>query len=146
MPIKMKVINNIGRCQAAFRKSELDIEIPPGRHAYVLAICKEPGRTQDALASDLCVNKSSVARVLDAFEELGYVERKPSAEDKRCLLVYPTEKMLSIYPKIREVTLRWNSLLTEDIPERELEIFNSVLMRIEESARKIFKGLSEENK
>lgn len=146
MPIKMKVINNIGRCQAAFRKSELDIEIPPGRHAYVLAICREPGRTQDALASDLCVNKSSVARVLDTFEELGYVERRPSPEDKRCLLIYPTEKMLAVYPQIREVTLRWNALLTEGISEGELEIFNSVLMRIEGRAREIFKELSEDKK
>ena len=111
-----------------------------------MAICKEPGRTQEALASDLCVNKSSVARVLDAFEELGYVLRKPGEEDKRCLLVYPTEKMLAVYPKVREVTLRWNSLLTEGIPDKELEIFNSVLMRIEERARTIFKEISEEKK
>ena len=142
----MKLLNNVARCQAEYRRTEVETDIPPGRHAYVLTICREPGRTQDAIAADLCVNKSSVARVLSSFEEHGYVERRPSREDKRCLLIYPTEKMLEIYPTVREVTLRWNKLLTEGIEDGELAIFNSVLSRIEERAREICEGIAEDGK
>ena len=131
----MKRLNNIARCQSAFRRSRLNLDIPPSRHAYILSICRAPGRTQDELSADICVNKSTVARVLDSLEELGYVRRTPSEEDKRCLLVYPTDKMLEVLPAIKEVTKSWNSLITEGIPEEELETFNSVLKRMEERAR-----------
>lgn len=146
MTINMKKLNNVGRCQTAYRASMLDCEIPPGRHEYVLAICREPGRSQDALAAELCVNKSSVARVMDSFEAGGYVERRANPRDKRCLNIYPTEKLLSIYPKVKEITLRWKSLITDGIAESELEVFNSVLLSIEERAREIFKALSEDKK
>lgn len=146
MPIRMKVLNNVGRCQMAFRREEAQTDIPPGRHAYVLAICKDPGSTQEMLASSICVNKSTIARVLDSFEDDGYVERIPDKQDKRCLRVYPTEKLLAVYPKIREVTLRWNSLLTEGIDDSELEVFNSVLLRLENKAREIVKGIAEDKK
>ena len=146
MQLKMKILNNIGRCQTEFRASESDVEIHALRHAYVLEICREPGRTQDSLAAELCVNKSSVARVLDWFEGNGYIERRSCSTDKRCLLVYPTEKMLAVYPKIVETTKRWNSLITEGISESELEIFNSVLSRMNERARKIYAEISEDKK
>ena len=146
MKLKMKIMNNIGRCQAVFRTSASDSGIPASRHAYVLEICREPGRTQDALAAELCVNKSSVARALDSFEENGYIKRTPSPRDKRCLLVYPTEKMLDVYPKIRETTIRWNSLITEGIEEEELEIFNSVLLRMNERVHQIYAEIEEAKK
>lgn len=135
LEVAMKRLNNIARCQAAYRRSRLNLDIPPSRHAYVLSICREPGRTQDELSADICVNKSTVARVLDSLEELGYVRRTPSEEDKRCLLVYPTDKMLEILPLIKDVTESWNRRITEGIAQDELEIFNSVLEKMEERAR-----------
>lgn len=146
MQLKMKILNNIGRCQSVFRASVSECEIAASRHAYVLEICREPGRTQDALAAELCVNKSSVARVLDSFEENGYIERIPSSKDKRCLLVYPTEKLLRVYPKIKETTVRWKSIITEGISDEELEIFNSVLSRMNERAHQIYAEITEVKK
>lgn len=135
MPKIMKKLNNISRSQAVYRKSKLDGELPPGCHTYVLAICRAPGRTQDELAADICTSKSTVARRIDWLLERGYVTREPSKEDKRCLLVYPTDKMLGILPEVRWITEEWNSIITEGVSDEDIAIFESVLSRMEMKAK-----------
>ena len=135
MPKIMKKLNNISRSQAVFRSSEFDGEFPPGCHTYVLAICRAPGKTQDELAADICTSKSTVARRIDWLLERGYVTREPSKEDKRCLKVYPTDKMLMLLPEIRRITQRWNSIITEGISDDDMAVFDSVLSQMEVKAR-----------
>lgn len=135
MPRIMKTLNNISRSQAVFRRGRLDFELAPSYHTYILAICRAPGRTQDELAADICTSKSTVARRVDWLLEHGYITRVPSEEDKRCLLVYPTDKMIQILPKVRKITDEWNSIITEGISEEELSVFESVLSRMEEKAK-----------
>ena len=141
MPAIMKSLNNISRCQATFRAEKLNAEgLCSGHHAFVLAICHNPGRSQEELAKELCLNKSTVARVLTNLEEQGYIIRKSDKEDKRKFLVFPTEKMLKIFPKVRAVAKEWNSLISADISEEEMAVFYSVLAKMEESARNIVRG------
>ena len=64
--------------------------------------------------------------------------------DKRQFSVFPTEKMLSILPEIKDASIEWVKLLSEDIPKDELEIFDSVLMRMQEKARDIIKKQEED--
>ena len=134
----MKMLNNISRSQAIYRSDRLSIsDLQGGHYAFVLAICTHPGRSQEEIARELCVNKSTVARRLNYLEEKGYILRKPLQNDKRQFSVYPTEKMEEIFPKIRDVSKEWTSLLSEGIPQNELDIFNSVLSRMQERAREI---------
>ena len=132
----MKMMNNISRSQAVFRCSKISApDLHSCHYAYALTICKNPGQSQENLASELCVNKSTVARRIDWCLENGYVTRNPAPEDKRCLCVYPTEKAISLLPSIKAVAREWTELITEGIDEGELEIFHSVLLKIEERAK-----------
>lgn len=140
MPRIMKTLNNISRSQAVFRRARLDFELAPSYHTYILAICRAPGRTQDELAADICTSKSTVARRVDWLLEHGYITRVPSEEDKRCLLVYPTEKMLEILPRVRKITDEWNFIITEGISDEELSVFKSVLSRMEKKAKAALNG------
>ena len=134
----MKSLNNISRAQASYRNSRISCDgICAANHAFVLAICKNPGRSQEELSRELCLNKSTVTRALSHLEENGYITRTQSKEDKRQSAVYPTEKMLDIFPRIKEISMEWNVLVSQDIPENELEIFYSVLNRMEERAKEI---------
>ena len=128
-------MNIISRCQASYRRMMLDEDFSPGYHAYTLAICAKPGRSQDELAGALCINKSTIARGIDWLLENGYVRREPKPEDKRCLLIYPTDKMLNIYPKVKGIADSWNEILTSDISEEELTVAYSVITRMAEHAR-----------
>ena len=144
MPIFMKMLNNISRSQATYRHSRIAAnDLQGGQYAFVLAICREPGRSQEELARELCINKSTVARNLNCLEEKGYITRTPLPNDKRQFSVHPTEKMLSVLPEIRKVSAEWRDLLSEGIPQEELRIFNSVLVRMESKAREIIERQGE---
>ena len=138
----MKSLNNISRAQSVFRTERLS-ELCASHHAFVFAVCRNPGRTQEELAKELCLNKSTVARALTVLEEKGFIERKENKEDKRKFLVFPSKKMLDILPTVREISKEFNRLITSGVSESELEIFYSVLSRMEQTARNI--GYNEEN-
>ncbi|MBR2388519.1 MAG: MarR family transcriptional regulator [Clostridia bacterium] len=145
MPRFMKMLNNISRSQAVYRQSKISADdLYSSQYAFVLAICREPGRSQEELARELCLNKSTVARTINCLEEKGYISRRSLPNDKRQFSVYPTEKMLSVLPEIRAASGEWMTLVSEGIDESELEIFNSVLERMEKRAREILEEQEEE--
>ena len=134
----MKMLNNISRSQAIYRHGRISAEdLQSGHYAYALAICRQPGRSQEEIARELCVNKSTVTRNLNYLEEKSYIERKPFPNDKRQFSVFPTQKMLDVLPEIRNASMAWMTLLSEGIPQEELDIFDSVLERMETRAREI---------
>ena len=134
----MRNMNHITRCQAIYRAERLSELGLTGAHAsFILAIARMPGVSQEALARDLCLNKSTVTRTLAYFEECDYVTRRPSSEDKRAMHVYPTAKMMKILPRVREVTREWSDLLSEGIDEGELSLFLSVITKMESRAREL---------
>lgn len=144
MPRFMKMLNNISRSQATYRHNQIkQKDLMPGHYAFVLAICHNPGCCQEDLALELCINKSTVARHLNCLEEKGYITRTPLASDKRQLSVYPTDKMLAILPEVKKVSGQWMDLLSEGISQEELDIFNSVLLRMQDRAREIIKNQEE---
>jgi DNA-binding MarR family transcriptional regulator len=134
----MKMLNNISRSQAIYRHGRVSAEdLQAGHYAFVLAICREAGRSQEELARELCINKSTVTRNLNYLEERGYLKRTPSPADKRQLLVYPTERMLAVFPEVKAASEEWMALLSEGIAPEELAVFNSVLERMQARAREI---------
>lgn len=144
MPLFMKWMNNISRSQAVFRHSKISADdLHPAHYAFALSICRHPGRSQEELARELCLNKSTVARALTVLEDRGYVKRESLPSDKRQFAVHPTDKMLAVLPEIRRASHEWVDLLSEDIPKEDLEVFSSVLERMEKKARQIIGGQEE---
>ena len=142
----MKMLNNISRSQAIYRHGKITAkDLQPGHYAFALVICREPGRSQEELARELCINKSTVARNLNYLEEKEYITRIPLPHDRRQFSVHPTEKMLAVLPEIKQASLEWMTLLSEGIPQEDLEIFDSVLSRMQDRARQIIEN-QEENK
>lgn len=134
----MKALNNICRAQAVYRRGKVSTpDLPAAHFSYVLAICREPGRSQEELARELCINKSTVARALNQLEERGYITRNSLPHDKRQVAVYPTEKMNAVLPQIKQASVEWMALLSEGIPAEELAIFDTVLNRMQARAREI---------
>ena len=144
MPKFMKMLNNISRSQAIYRHGKISADdLQTTHYAFVLAICREPGRSQEELARELCLNKSTVTRNLNCLEENGYIKRVSLPSDKRQFCVSPTDKMLAVLPEIKTASLEWMTLLSDGIPKDELDIFNSVLERMQEKAREIIESQEE---
>lgn len=136
----MRKLNIISRCTGAYRMQNSSVQLPGVYHSYVFAICKNPGMSQDKIAKHLCSTKSSVTRHLAYLEQNGYVERKPSDTDKREMLVYPTQKMLDIHAEVVCISQKWNTLLSENIPDEKMEVFSEVLEMIYQKATTLYEN------
>ena len=135
MPSFMRQINIISRCSTMVRNDALsDTGLKGSHYAYILTLCRRPGISQEQLSRHIYINKSNVTRHLAQLEKLGYVERKQSEDDKRVILVYPTQKAIDIQPHVSETVRGWNKYLTEDFSEEEMEQFVTMLARITQKA------------
>ena len=140
----MRKVNILSRSEGVYRTDKLDIpELKSWHHTYILAICNNSGLSQEELAKHISVNKSNVARTLAYLEENGYIIRKSGEKDRRITNVFPTEKMLEIYPKIKKITMEWNEFLAEDLTEDEFEQFQSILERLTQKAAVYMEGREE---
>ena len=113
MPQFMKMLNNISRSQAIYRHSKISADDLQSTHyAFALAICREPGRSQEDLARELCINKSTVARNLNYLEENGYIERDP--RNSRSIRIAGTSSTAQV-PVIGRVTAGQPILAVENV-------------------------------
>jgi DNA-binding MarR family transcriptional regulator len=133
-------MNNITRSQAMFLTEGLMkqgiVDVSAANSPLMLSVCRAPGRSQEEIAHDICLDKSTVARSLVQLEERGYIVRIPKTEDKRCLLVYPTDKMYELIPSVRRIISDWYDHILEGVSDEELEFFHSVLIRLEQNSRR----------
>ena len=135
IPPYAEYIKVIARAGEAFNRHAFsELGLGAGHADYIRTICRNAGITQEELTRHIGIDKSNVARTLVILEKNGYVERRQSEEDKRVMLVYPTEKAYEVLPRVREVVRSWNSFLTEDFTPEEMEQFNSMLERITRKA------------
>ena len=135
MPHIIKTMNEITRCGMQYRNDNLEPFGLKSCHAsYLLEICRNPGISQDTLARRICINKSNIARQIVVLEEGGFVERKPSQEDKRVMELYPTEKTVELLPELRKVLGGWSRYLTQDFTEEEIELLARMLDSMRERA------------
>lgn len=135
MPALMHNITDISRCAAQYRSEQLaPLGLKACHASYLSAICRCPGITQDQLARRIFINKSNVARQLAILEEDGFVERRPSPEDKRATQVFPTQKALNILPQLIQIFRDWEALVAQDLTEEERELAVKILAKIKTRA------------
>ena len=135
MPSISRYINVISRCGNMYRNERLKgTDLGTSHHTYLFTVCRNPGISQEKLARMIYINKSNVTRNLAVLEKNGYIERRPSEQDKRVMLVYPTQKAQDTLPRLREIMRDWNDIVAADLTEEELEQLRAILSRIAERA------------
>ena len=138
MPTFMKHLGEVWRCANLYRAEQFEaLEIGSYQDSYIIEICKQPGIAQEKLAGLIYVHKSNVARQLNSLEEKGFVIREPDPNDKRNLLVYPTDKARAAHPAIRQVHRRWNELVLGGLSEEEQEAVARYMEILSENAKRV---------
>lgn len=128
-------ITEISRCAAQYRTERLaPLGLKSCHGSYLLVICDEPGISQDKLAQRICINKSNVARQVASLEEDGFITRTPSKEDRRVIMLFPTQKTLDVLPAIRKVLGDWRDFLTSDLTPEEQEQLLTMLHKLRQKA------------
>ena len=140
----MRQISVTYRCAMRYRERELeDTGLAGCQTPYLLALYRHEGQTQEELARYLNVNKSSVTRQLAILEDKGYIRREPDPDDRRSLLVYPTDQALALKERMRHVLRDWNAYLTADFTDAEREQLSRLMERVAERAEAYVKGGSD---
>ena len=96
---------------------------------YVVRVCEAPGLSQDRLAEQLGVDRSTVTRRLTELERLGYIERSRNAADRRQLLVRPTDKAFELLPWAVELLDDVQAGLTRGMSREEIELLEELIGR-----------------
>lgn len=141
MPALMHNITAISRCAAAYRQEKLaPLGLKAVHASYLATLCRNPGITQEQLAKLVFVNKSNTARQVAVLEEAGFIRRSPSPEDKRAMLVYPTEKAFEVLPQIRQTFRDWEALVAEDLTQEERQLLTAMLFKMRTRAAAWMEG------
>lgn len=136
MPSIMRMVNILSRCQALYKAERLRGEgLQACHYNYVMPVCHHPGMSQEQLARHVCVDKCNVTRHLAKLEEGGYVERRPSGSDKRVMLVYPTEKLEELVPRVREINREWTDYILDGLSAEETAQLEATLLKIARRAK-----------
>lgn len=107
-----------------------DIGILGGQFIFIMCIFDNPGKSQDWVAEELKMNKSTVARVIAELEHQELVTRTQDENDKRIYILEPTEKCNQIYPEIKKRVRKYNKLATEGLSTEEKATFLELLEKV----------------
>lgn len=94
------------------------------------ALRHNPGCTQAYLVEALNTDKAAIARRTKNLEEKGYLTRISSPLDKRCQLLYPTEKAEALKSSKEEIESSFYEFLLSSWSDEEKNIFSSLLERL----------------
>lgn len=76
-----------------------------------------------------------MARQIAALEEMGFVRREQSAEDKRVYLVYPTQKSLDLCPEIHRINAEWYNVICQGFTDAENQQLAYLMQKLVANAR-----------
>ena len=85
----------------------------------LLYLEKEPGASQDDLSAFLGIDKSGVARICCKLEELIYIRRERSRDDRRRNKLYLEESGRDLLPIIRSLLQQWRKTVTVGMDEHD---------------------------
>jgi len=113
----------------------------------LLSIDPKKGTPSTSLGPKMGMEATSLSRILKSMEEKGLIERKPNPEDGRGVLIYLTPFGLEKRKDSKDVVLRFNEVVKEQLSEEQLKHFFEVMDTINQvvSEKKIYSKESTTN-
>ncbi|WP_430907440.1 MarR family winged helix-turn-helix transcriptional regulator [Maribacter sp. 2-571] len=96
----------------------------------LLSIDPKTGTPSTALGPKMGMEATSLSRILKSMEEKGLIQRKPNPKDGRGVLIHLTEFGLEKRKDSKDVVLRFNEVVRNNITEEQLHCFFEVMETI----------------
>lgn len=93
----------------------------------LLSIDPKTGTPSTSLGPKMGMEATSLSRILKSMEEKGLITRKPNPEDGRGVLIYLTPFGLEKREDSKDVVLRFNEVVRQNVSEEELNNFFKVM-------------------
>ncbi|KTD23387.1 transcriptional regulator [Legionella lansingensis] len=105
-------------------------------HAYtsfLMELFAKAGLTQAEMCKRIGIEQPTAVRTLDRMERDGFIRRKPSENDRRVYLVFPTAKALAVKNEIDLCAQKLNELALQGFSEEEKKYFNQLIKRLNDN-------------
>ncbi len=96
----------------------------------------EAHASQHDLARGIGIEGPTLTRHLDQLEAAGLVRRVPHPDDRRAVLVEPTEAGVELHARLLEVVIAFNRTLTSGLSQDELDALRRTLGVLEGNVRR----------
>jgi DNA-binding MarR family transcriptional regulator len=104
--------------------------ITPPRFSAMVIVSLNPGLKLTQLAKILGIARSGAVILVDALEELGYVERQPAPEDRRAFSLALTEKGRHDLVKITKAVVDQDKQVVQPLTTAEQHELHRLLIKL----------------
>lgn len=106
---------------------------------FFLIIKNFDGMTQEELTAIVNVDKAVTTRVIQSLEKKNFIKKVQDKKDKRQNRIYATDQLKKIGPEVIEELKKFDERVLKGIDEKDIDISQEVLLKIEENFMKISK-------
>ncbi|SDC68184.1 MULTISPECIES: MarR family winged helix-turn-helix transcriptional regulator [unclassified Candidatus Frackibacter] len=119
------------RAQASLLNKKLaDYDIGRGQYPFLIALYHQDGICQQDLCKIYDIDKAAAGRAVKKLEEKGFIKRERDPKDKRCYLLYLTEKSRNFKPVFLNILQSIEEEIKSDLTQEEVEIFMKIIKKI----------------
>ncbi|PLX48618.1 MAG: MarR family transcriptional regulator [Deltaproteobacteria bacterium] len=123
----------------AKRFQEAGIDMTSEQWGAIIVLLNGGAMTQMHLGEQLCLEKSSVSRLVNGLEKRGWVERAKNLKDNRQNIVTPTQKVLETAEHCAVIARRILEEAQRGMTEDEMLVFRSLLSKTIKNLKKLQK-------
>jgi DNA-binding MarR family transcriptional regulator len=95
------------------------LELTPPHAGILRAIAAAPGRSQQALSTQLGLLPSRVVAFVDDLEDRGYLERRPNPDDRRQYALYLTPDGKELMGKVSRIARQHDRAITSGLSDSQ---------------------------
>ena len=128
-----------GRIFAKKLKKHNINEINPAQGRILFVLWKNDGIPISQLSEKTLLKKSTLTSMLDRLEDMGYIIRIPSKNDRRKIIIKRTEKDRSFQILYMQISREMNDLFYQGFTEKEIDQLESSLEKILDNLTKFDK-------
>ncbi len=140
-----KIISHITRdLHQYFRHCNPAYDIGWGQLRILIVLYHHEGLTQEALARELALDKTTVTRTLQKMVNKDLILKQPNPQDRRSHLIHLTQKAKDLSQSIHETKLKANERLAKNLTQDELDTLYALLLKIKANAAEMTREASHE--
>ena len=137
-PLAKNLIGLSKELKAAFSavaSESLSADLGQTEHRVVGFICHHPGCISADLSEEFDFVRSTVSQMVNSLIAKGYVLSVISKEDKRKVLLYPSELALEQEDKARNLFDWFDNVVERGLTEEEKMVFLTIASKIEKNIK-----------
>ena len=137
--VEIKKLNNTVHRAIAYYAKMAGMDEVTLMHGWIIQYLYE-NREKEVFQKDIeqqfSICRSTVTNIIQLMEKKGYIARESVGHDARLKKVVLTEKGVETHDKMECLAWHLDKQLVEGISEKEMEVFFSVMNKIEMNATK----------